>query len=64
MGVGEFGGNAAALGADDEAFLNKERFIYFFKRAGIFRYGSCKGSHTNRTTLERNNKSLKYLIVN
>ena len=52
MPVGEVGGDAAALGTDEEAFLDEEGFVHFFQRAGVFGDGGGEGADTDGTSLE------------
>ena len=61
--VGEVGGDAAALGAEDEAFLDQEGFIDFLQRAGVLGNGSRQGAHTHRTALEGGDEGAEDLVV-
>ena len=64
MRIGEFGGDAAALGADEEALLDEEGFVHLLQGAGILGDGCSEGSHAHRTALEQGDERPEDLVVN
>ncbi len=63
MTVCHLRGDAAALGPDQETFLDQERFIYFFQGARVFADRRCERAHADRTALERRNQRAEDLVV-
>lgn len=63
MFVGQLGCDAPSLGPDYEAFLDKERLIYFLQGPLILAYCGREGTRADRTALEKGDDSAEYLVV-